>query len=234
MERLSCSRSMTPKKLFDLSDNRLSLPSPSTRKGKDSKCIVKRNENKKLENMVDGNNVVEMEITTTTTTTTTKKIIKRIVASTPSKQNDSADLISPQKRTKTPKTPVVSMMTPPKRNLPALMNTPQRRPEILVATPRSRTPNNKIVYSKSYIQRALLLGNRDGAVDENELKADSRKIVLEDKMDRLSVVPRDIDSEQLEEIKQIAAQDKNIDILSQLREHSTQTLIIAHCTPKRK
>lgn len=228
MERLSCSRSMTPKKLFDLSDNRLSLPSPSTRKGKDSKCIVKRNENKKLENMVDGNNVVEMEITTTTTTTTTKKIIKRIVASTPSKQNDSADLISPRKRTETPKTPAA------KRSWPALMNTPQRRPEILVATPRSRTPNNKIVYSKSYIQRALLLGNRDGAVDENELKADSRKIVLEDKMDRLSVVPRDIDSEQLEEIKQIAAQDKNIDILSQLREHSTQTLIIAHCTPKRK
>lgn len=212
------SSSMAEKPLFDSESNQLALRDI---KNVDNKRIAKRHENKSAETMLNADSVVKE--------TTTNKPIKRTTASTSSKRNDAANLKSQPKRTKAndPRTPVAST----EANLPA--SKLQRRPETLVATPKLRTPDNKIVYSKSYIERALLSSNRNGSVNEKELRADSRKIVVKEEM-KLYVVPRDIDSKQLEEIKQNAAQDKSIDILSQLREHSTQSIIIAHYTAEKK
>lgn len=137
-------------------------------------------------------------------------------------------MISNMPNTITPSTPKSHTSKTPTSHVPSPI-TPLRHPKVLVATPKSRTPKNEVIYDKNSISRALIAATQDDPIDIDDLIADSREIVLKENM-KCYVRPRDVDNKRLEEIKQKAANDKTIDLLSQLRQNSTQSFIIG-CHP---
>lgn len=128
-------------------------------------------------------------------------------------------------RSKKIKKPVNSTIP---QKLAAIGEFVQIRPQIPVKRPKMQQKNGKVVIKRKQIQETLLAADTDPSVEANDLLNDSRCIrdISLKKNEELFIVPRDIGVEKLEEFKRRSAADRSIDILSVLRQHSTQTLVV--------
>lgn len=128
-------------------------------------------------------------------------------------------------RSKKIKKPVNSTIP---QKLAAIGEFVQIRPQIPVKRPKMQQKNGKVVIKRKQIQETLLAADTDPSVEASDLLNDSRCIrdISLKKNEELFIVPRDIGVEKLEEFKRRSAADRSIDILSVLRQHSTQTLVV--------